>query len=112
MSKPVAVQLDCGDFVMVHTVDRSARPQEYCKFHGEWRDVAKVYAEVWHSRCRVCDYHRTHGKAKRYAEQSAQHHLLRTGHRTVVQYYGDKPPANAFPEEQRMPTLFDTEPPF
>lgn len=88
----VILNLNCGCLKRALNVPRDW-DTELCKYHG-WQDVVAFKRSIWHSICRQpgCDYRRTHGMSRKYADTAATQHHLRTGHRVVIQFYGGADP--------------------
>lgn len=97
----VIVKLDCGHYVKRRVEPRAMWDEENCPFDG-WQPWVEIIKKKWHSRCTECSYHRRHGMSKKYAEESAQRHWLRTGHRVNVQFYAEgEPPDELVIEENK-----------
>lgn len=89
--------LECDHVVAVATVCLYNFPTEWCRTCHKDVQVTEYITAVWHSRCSVCRYSRTHGQARKYANDAAGAHTARTGHPVTVSFYADRP--------QGFPTL-------
>jgi len=110
-------RLTCGHVVKVATLYQNPNQQdERCPIHGGVFLVMNYTRDEWHSRCRDCQHSRSHGMARKYAEQAVVRHMLRNpSHRGYVAFY-DKTPSSEIVEFSTAPTLFDIDydaaPPF
>lgn len=108
MASPIYVQLACKHYVTIRSMPNAFYDEQNCKYDG-WQPIVTVHRAVWHSICRQpdCDYRRTHGMSRRYANEGAEKHHLRTGHPVVVQFYNP----NKLPKDTEIQGLTDIPPP-
>lgn len=90
--------LACGHYAEYPSKwENLLRASEECRLCGVTQSVREEWGDCWHSQCRQCSYHRTHGYSRKYADASAQRHASQTGHHSIVLWYNPAPaPARTF----------------
>lgn len=85
--------LECGHYARYDKEWRgNGLPDEVCFYCKESKYVLQEWKEQWHTDCQDCDFHRSHGYAKKYGVDAKERHMLRTGHRNVyLRWYSFAP---------------------
>lgn len=84
----VTILLTCGHVYVINELPRVDEPCEQCK---AIRVVVDYWQTQWHSLCKECAYHRTHGYSRKYADDAAALHHGKTLHNVSVLWYADVP---------------------
>jgi hypothetical protein len=90
----VIALLECGHYVRVNSVGspKFGRPDEICPECGGSKYVDNEWKEQWHTDCKDCDFHRSHGFVKAYGETCGMRHRgFYPGHRTMLRWYSLAP---------------------